>query len=444
MLNAATIGSRFACWAATHALLSVAADGFSPHSDTAEEALVGMASVNPRSAWPSLALALLDWEHDDLDDAGELLETAVEADPRVVPAWALLSLRYADSGDITHAESVCREAIAGNVADPSIQFLLAGLLLDHGGQTEAEDESRVREALTLLEQAEVDGLADPAVALRAMDAAEALNQDEAVWTAFERILDYDKEGSTIWEIVEYANTYTDFTKGFALLRKFAEEKQSYMHYAALAMALIRCERLDEAQAIVQTMRALASDDYARAETAQLALESADPAFEERFNELMADLDEGIIPDSAAIEFLVAALAAEPQFADGAVALAESYEARDEVDLAADVLAKARKELPNHLELVLATADLLWLLDEDEEALALLLQANASHPEDVAILARLAEYYFEIGDDEQSRLYIERAEALDPTHPEFLRVEEQIADALVDEDEFSDQDNAVDE
>lgn len=434
MQDAALIGSRFACWAASHALAQVACAPTTDYQAEAEAALVSLGSVYPRVAWPTIILALIDWEGGAYEHAAELLESAIEADPRVVSAWALLTLVYEEINEFERAETLCREAINGNVADPLIYYRLACLLLDHAGEDSANDESRVLEAVELLEKAELDGLVDPRVPLRLMDAFESLDDQDSLWAAFERVLAYDQDGSLIWQIVEDAGTYQDFSPGLEKLHNAAAARQSYELYAVLARGFIQLERPDEALALLPTLRGLAADDYAKSETAQLALEAASPDFEAQFGQILSDLDEGMIPDSSVLDFLHEALAKEPAFAEGAVALTESYSARDEMDSALLVLDQATELLPDHIELLLAKADLLWELDRDVDAEALLLDAEKRFPQDVALLSRLAEYYFELGNDDNARDYLERAEALDPLNPEYLRVQEHIAEQLSADDE----------
>lgn len=441
MLDVALIGSRFACWAATHALALIACDPDAPHQTVAQDALVSLGSVYPRVSWPTVVLGLIAWSEQDYERASELLESAIEADPRLIVSWNLLALLYEDMNEFDRAEQVCREALNGNVTHPTIYYRLGVLLLDHAGDNPEADESRVREAIELLTQAETEGLADPGVPLRLMDAYEALDETDALWDAFDRVLEYDRDSSYVWQIVEDAGTYEDFEPGIERLRKLAQGKPTYDIVAAMARALIRLDRRDEAAALIPQLRELAvNDDYAKAEAAQLSLEATDPNFEENFNQIQYDLEEGMIPDDSITDFLNDALTKEPNFADGAAALAEAYSARDEVDAAMLVLDEALKLLPDHMELILVKADLLWDTDRDGDAETLLLDTEKRHPEDVALLARLAEYYHETGDDDRSLDYIDRAEVLDPHNPELHRVQEHIMMSLASdyEDEEGDE------
>jgi tetratricopeptide (TPR) repeat protein len=440
MLDAALVGSRFACWAATHALALIACDVDAPQQGIAQDALVSLGSVYPRVAWPTVVLGLIAWQDMDYEHASALLESAVEADPRLIASWNLLALLYEDMNEFDRAEEVCREALKGNITHPTIYFRLGVLLLDHAGDDPDADEARVREAINLLTQAEAQGLADPSVPLRLMDAYEALDETDALWAAFERVLAYDRDGLVIWQIVEDADTYEEFDPALERMEKHLESKPAYDLAAAVVHALNKLDRRDEAAARIPRLRELAADDdYAKAETAQLALEAADPDFEDSFDQIQSDLEEGLIPDSSIIDFLHDAIAKEPTFADGAVALAESYSARDESEAAMLVLNEALKQLPDHLELILAKADLLWETDHDAEAEALLLETEQRHPEDVALLARLAEYYHEAGNDERSMDYIDRAEVIDPRNPELQRVQEHIMLSLAADYEELDED-----
>jgi tetratricopeptide (TPR) repeat protein len=440
MLDAALIGSRFACWAATHALALIACDPNAPHQAVAQDALVSLGSVYPRVSWPTVVLGLIAWSEQNFNHAAELLESAIEADPRLIMAWNLLALLYADMDEPERAEQVCREALNGNITDPTIYYRLGVLLLEHAGENPEADEARVHEAIEMFTRAETEGLADPSVPLRLMDAYEALDDTEAIWAAFDRVLEYDSEGLYLWQIVEDADTYDDFEPAIERLQRLIETHPTYDRVAALTRALILLARQDEATAMIPRLRELAADDYAKAEAAQLALEAADPDFEENFNQIQADLEEGMIPDDSITDFLHEALAKEPTFADGAAALAEAYSARDELEPAMTVLDEALKLLPEHMELILAKADLLWDTDQDAAAEAILLETEKRHPQDVALLARLAEYYHESGDDDRAMDYLDRAEVLDPRNPELQRVQEHIMMSLASAyDDYEDED-----
>ncbi len=427
MVSGAMTGSRFACWAACRALWPVAADDDAPHQIDAEDALVSLGSVFPRVAWPGIALSLLEWNRHEYERARDLLETAVESDARALQSWQLLALLYEETGDGARAIEVCREAIMGNVADATLYYNLGRLLLDQTEDDEQAEAALVEEARRMFVEAEARGLATPDLYLRIMDACEALDDEPGLWAAFARLIQVDSDGGTLWGIIEDADTYDDFGPGLTLLQQAADSMpDAYEPLAAYVRALITLDRHAEAAETLPRLRQAATDDYARAETAQLALEAAAPDFEEAFGELVDEIESGELPDSGSIGLLTDALAREPAFADGAVTLAQCYQLHDQAELALQTLNAARAVLPDHLELVLSIADVLWSIDEDEQALDVMQDALAKHPDDVAILARLGEYYVEIGEDDKARELLRRAEAIDPRHPELMRVREEIA------------------
>jgi len=450
MLDAATIGSAFAAWVAVRALTPVVADSFSPQQATAEDALLALASLYPRVAWPSLALALSAWDSADFERTAQLLETAVESDVRVVDAWQMLAILYEEANELDRAEQVCREAISGNVADALLYYRLGSLLVDYGDDEE-EDEARIQEGITLLQTAEGEGLIDPEIPMRLMDAYYSVGDDAASWDVFRRLIEYDKDGSYILEVADNAEMYLFEEEGLAVLKDEAEKQNRYVLYAAYLRALGQLGRVEEALPLLDKVRALATDDYDKAATALLALELADPDFEANYTQIAMDIDEGVIPDSGMTDILHAALAKEPMFADGAATLAEAYEARDELDAALSVLDEALKLLPDHLELVLGKADALWVMERDQEAEQVLLAALERHPEDVALLSRLGEYYMETGDGNRAALYLAKAEFIDPYNPELDRVKEDMFDGgddfegygLVDSDDEDSEDDEAD-
>ncbi len=453
IVSAAMTGSRFACWAACRALWPVAADDNAPHQVEAEDALVSLGSVFPRVAWPNIALSLLEWGRGDFTRATDLLESAVKSDPRALQGWQLLALLYEELGQADRAIGVCREAISGNIADATIFYNLGRLLLDQAEQSDDEtgNQAIVVDALEAFKEAEQRGLRTPELALRMMDAYEALSDEAGMWSAFAQVVQTDVDGSIMWQIIEDADTYDDFEPGLYVLRQAADSApDGYEALAAYVRALIVLNRHAEAlePEALPRLRTLATDDYARAETAQLALEASAPDFETAYGEVADDIEAGIMPDSDGIGLLKEALSREPDFADGAVLLAQSYSMFDNHDAAMQTLTAARERLPDHLELVLSMADTLWGNDDDEQALALMYDALAKHPDDVALLARLGEYHFEVGEDDTARSYLARAEALEPRHPELLRVREQVAREMdefesVDDDEEIDIDEAED-
>ncbi len=437
-VSAAMTGSRFACWAACRALWPVAADADAPHQADAEDTLVSLASIFPRVAWPGIALSLLEWERNDYERATDLLETAVESDPQALQGWQLLAILYEELNRFDRAIEVCREAIAGNVADAAIYYNLGTLLLDHGDDDDESDEvtpSTVEEALSMLHIAEQRGLHTPELYLRIMDGYEALENEAAVWQAFDQLIKADVDGAVLWQVVEDADTYENFEPGLERLRQAAEAApDAYEMLAAYTRALIVLDRHSEAEQALPRLREIAKDDYARAETAQLALEATAPDFEEAYGEIADEIEAGMVANADVTGLLKDALAREPAFADGAVLLAQAYQSMGEFDAAVQVISAARDMLPDHLELVLSAADALWANDNDELALWTLQEALSKHPSDVALLARIGEYYFEIGEDNMARDFLEKAEALGPRHPELIRVREQISRALADQEE----------
>lgn len=437
VVSGAMTGSRFACWTACRALWPIAADTDSLHQARAEEALVSLGSAFPRVAWPGIALSLLEWERADYQRATDLLETAIESDPTVLTGWQLLAILYEELNQYERAIEVCREAIAGNVADAAIYYNLGSLLLDHGDDNDHNDnnadnaasQAHVEEALRMFAEAERRGLREPELYLRMMDGYEAAGDVAGLWEAFDHLIKNDPDRGVVWQIVEDADTYDDFEPGLQKLKAAADD---YGLRAAYVRALIVLDRHEEATQAIPALRQLANDDYARAETAQLALEAAAPDFEDAYGEAADELEAGAVPNADVVGLLRDALAREPMFADGAVMLAQAYQLLDEPDAAMQVLSQTRELLPDHLELILSTADLLWATDDDM-ALWTMQDALNKHPNDVALLARLGEYYFEIGEDNLARDYLERAETLDPRHPELLRVQEQIARHVADQE-----------
>jgi tetratricopeptide (TPR) repeat protein len=261
-----------------------------------------------------------------------------------------------------------------------------------------------------------------------------------LWESFGKLIQHDTDGGTLWGVIEDADTYENFDPGLELLQKAADSMpDAYEPLAAYVRALITLGRHAEAAAAIPRLHQTANDDYSRAETAQLSLESAAPDFEEAYGELVDEIEAGELPNSDSIGLLTDALAREPAFADGAVTLAQCYQLHDQAELALQTLNAAREVLPEHLELVLSIADVLWSIDEDDQALGVMQDALAKHPDDVAILARFGEYYFEIGEDDKARELLRRAEALEPRHPELMRVREEIALEMAGMDDDQDGD-----
>ncbi len=441
MIESALSGSRFACWAACHGLWSIAADPTPDYRVEIERALGSLGTAFPHVAWPFLALGILTWATDSAASAIELFESAVEADPTLAVGWRLLAYIYAETDGYGAAIDACNEAIGARVADGALYYALGSILLERPSEDEAEVEADMQRARDSFREAEQRGIRTPDLYLNLMDTCDLLDDESGLWAAFDSLLKADVDGEALWMAIEDADTYDDFEPGLTALHQGIEQTpDSYLLRAAYVRALIVLDRREEAQAELPHLREIANDDYARSEAAQLALEAAAPDFETAYGELVDELESGVIADETMIGLLKDALAREPLFADSASYLALAYESRDEFDLALETLRQARERLPDHLELTLSLAELLWEQDSDEEAVRILQNALERQPDDVALLARLGEYFFQSNEDDLAREYLERAEAIDPRNPEMMRVRQTIGEWIGTDDDNLDEDD----
>lgn len=453
-----SLSDNLGAWVAANAIGHALHPMFSP-VDEPLIALVPEVVATFVSSFPAVFLALPMHQLDYRAEAYDLMENNVEDYPEDALSWQTLADLYLQGGELAAAIDALQRGIEAG-ADSVDLYTSYGellLLLDAqnitygvGARQHTVGERSFVEGFILInpEETESDWLRwETAEAYRAALEIEPDNVDilyqliilmidldnTQIWDDLARLIELDKEGDRVRNVVDALYGVEDVSPAIDLLRQaIADQPQRVDLRLSLASLYLTDFQPDAAQTELEITGKMTDDILVKSDIDRLLLSVDDPEFEARFGEIRDRIGAGHALSAADVEYLEEALEKAPNFAACYTLLASAYLAWDENDDALEVLLDGQKRFPENPDVLALLGRVLWDSGEKELALDYLNKGLKTNPNHVPLLITTGRYLFDDGHDEEARLFLTRAEALDPRHPMLIAAREHIARSLSSE------------
>ncbi|MCB9451799.1 MAG: hypothetical protein H6672_10190 [Anaerolineaceae bacterium] len=451
------IGNEFGDWLAPRTLARGLSPVFSPLDEGIFSLVGDVVTDFGDSMFPYIFLCRAVSRIDSLKRGSELLENVAGKFETEELFWLNLGRLYRDNRYFSEAVDAYQRGI--DSLDVSKSFYLeyaellslldaAGVPLEIGFEQESvsgrvfvedvilvdpdtikPEEVLAREIVAAYREVLKDG--DDLDVLRALIAQLIDLEDyEALWGDFERVVNADKDGSYVQQIIQSLSGLSDVAPAIQIMRKATSQLPDRFDVLRnLGALLLTDEQYDEARYVLGKARKLTDDEAHQADIDRLSLTADDPDFEVKLAELAALVNANASLKAEDVDFLEESLGKAPALAEGYVLLARAYIKWNETDDALEVLLDGQKRIPEHpgiLELLAAT---LWRSDERALAMRYLNKGLTAHPTDVPLLALAGRCLFEDGQDEMAKEFLLRAEAIAPHDPALVDVRAYIAKSI---------------
>jgi tetratricopeptide (TPR) repeat protein len=255
----------------------------------------------------------------------------------------------------------------------------------------------------------------------------ALQDTDAVWRGFERFLKLEPEWSQLRSVIDDMELLEDLEPSVVMLDR-AIRAQPQRANLMIALAIVYLYEGEEALATETLERAekLTDDEDLLAEIDRIFLRAQDPEFETRLGDIQALVSAGSKLSHRDLEFLEDAIEQAPEIGEFYLVLGKAYRDLDDPDAALETLLDGHEQVPDDPDILAALGEVLWESDQKSLAFDYLNQGISKHPNHIALLARTGQYLFESGQDEEARLFLARAEAINPRDPFLQEVRRVIA------------------
>jgi tetratricopeptide (TPR) repeat protein len=256
---------------------------------------------------------------------------------------------------------------------------------------------------------------------------------ERFWNGFRRLVQLDKTGDQIRDLVDTLYNVENMTPAFEFLKiAAAHEPERYDILVNLAAAYLVAEQGDKAKSELQKARRLTDDPAVLADIDRLMLAAEDPDFEARLGEITDIVSAGNPLETENVEFLEDITEKVPSFAEAFVFLAKAYIAWDESSTAIEVLLDGHKSNPGDPEIAALLGRLLWEAEEQELAFSYLTKGIEKNPNYVPLLALTGRYLFEDRQEDAAKAYLSHATMIAPNDPTLIETRAFIARMIADE------------
>lgn len=393
------------------------------------------------SALPAVVMGRALAELDRIDEAVDLIEATVVQHPDSVAARTALIDIYRRDNRLPELVSALQGALEDGVADVGLHLRYGDLLIalhQAGSQPprflyiDAQDyqPQRVLEEAVQAYQHAIDLSPDHLRALqRQLMLQLELKQPEFV-DNFTRLVAQDSGGEHVRGVVDELHLLEE-PEPLARVLEDALEAQPDRHdlRVNLAVVYLGLEREDEALELLEEAEEMVDDPAVLADIERLLLAASDPDFEYRLGEIIDILNAGKIASLDDIDFLEAVVEDAPSFAQGYLLLAQAYRSRSNDGAALETLLDGQKVLPRDPDITEMLARTLWSAGEHQLAFDYLNKGLAHNPDAVSLLALTGRGLFEEGQQTEARLYLLRAESLDPRNRVLIEAKRFIAGLL---------------
>lgn len=432
-------GRDWSAWAAASATAYAMHPGFGTLAETLVPLSLEMLETLEYNALAATVIASALFNHGATQEAFDILEYAVESNPKSTVAWSSLAVLYRRSGRFDDAVDAIQAAIKENVADAATYVRYADLLyrIDQEDWSIEEfllcDPVKVKhnplkwEIVEALEEAlrqEPDRLEILQLQLLRLI---PLGITDRLWEGFMRLVLADTEANLVRAVVDALYDVRDVRPGIAILEDQRRQVPDRVDLLInLANLYLIAEDEAKAQAVLQEAERLTDDAGYLADIGRLMLSAEDPEFEMSIAELAEVVDAGNAIEVSDVDYLEEIVERVPTLTEAYIILAKAYLIWDEEGTALEVLLDGQKHLPEDPELIEQLARILWQTGEQALAFDYLDKGVQSNPDAVALLALSGQYLFEDGQADAARMLLSRAEALAPRHPVLEEVKQKIA------------------
>ena len=368
-----------------------------------------------------------------------------ETNAKSTSNWQSLTDLQWRAGRSYEAISTCQRAISNDAISGSLLSIYQDILLlvQNPEQIKSfayidpdkyDDDTNPRDLLVFegieaMKAAVELGKDDQSIALKRQLSLQIsiLDVDTDFWLDFMKLINLDKTGEYISELIDEMYELADIQPAIDALRKASTEHidRSDMKLN-LAFALIVDEQDDDAVDLLETIQDETEDTNIINESERLLLLIDDPQFELKLNEFDQILEAGNAISSENVDYLEDLLEKVPILAEAYVVLAKAYRAWEDDETALETLVDGHAELPNDPAITALMATLVWDAGDSELALEYLQKGLKVSPQNVPLLALMGQFLYEEDHIDASRAYLAKAEAISPRHPALASVKKELS------------------
>jgi tetratricopeptide (TPR) repeat protein len=357
--------------------------------------------------------------------------------------WCAMAQIYLDSGQFDKAIDITQLALESGMQDPALYWQYAQLLMEAEVKNwdvqevllidpdEYDDEAHINvEIANALKLYTSQSKSDLGVLQLALTYMIDANDDE-LWVYFERLSNQDEEGLYTGDLIDRMIELEDYDQAYDILeRQLDSNPYACVHLAQLALA-----DADTALALemIETCRAKFAevDENLKLELQRLQLKATLPAFDAQFAEIKLVLSTNRPVAEDQVDLLERAIELAPELVDLHLLLSQCYRSWRDSDSVLEVLREAEQRAGPDPRIDLGIAQMLWERNEREDAVSMLNAALERFPLDVSLLAQMANCLIENNQLDDARQYIDRAEAIAPSHRAIWQVRRLVAQKMAE-------------
>jgi cytochrome c-type biogenesis protein CcmH/NrfG len=372
--------------------------------------------------------------------AYDLLEQNVAQFPDNIASWTTLIELYWNNNEIGTALNTIQRALQTGLASAALHvryaeilltFDASNLLINVGTQRVTSTGRTFIEDYHYIDTEQVSANRLIHEAMRAYQAALLLEpnnleilfqliiqlidlQEPNLWIQFEKLVELDQENAHVRNMIEIMSSLEDIQPAIKILRLHVEKNANDAHARInLAAAYLLNEQTDNARTELEIAIQLSRSKTLNSEIERLLLSVDDPDFDSRLGEITDLLNAGNDISADDVDFLELTVENAPTFAPGYVLLANAYLNWNEMSDALDTLLDGQRQLPDHPDISVLLARVLWEAGEKQLAFDCLNTALAKTPMHVPALAVMGQFLFEDGQENEAKAFLTKAEAIEP-------------------------------
>lgn len=256
--------------------------------------------------------------------------------------------------------------------------------------------------------------------------ASEYEDDDMLWRQFRQLIEIDNSGDYVRTVIDEMQNIDDLRPGIDILKaQVATDPHDIGAKINLALLNILYGETETAQNMLRQLLDQTEDESHMHQIEVLLLSANDPEFEFKIGQLFDKLNADNALSDTEIDFLEEVVERAPTYDEGHVLLARGYLSRSDDSAAVEVLLDAIEVIDDNPELfeLLATS-----LHETDTELAYQyidrgLKIDRNY---VPLLALAGLYLVEDGDLETARVFLSRAEAINPRDRRLTAIRSEIA------------------